>query len=474
MPKISVVITTFNRLKELKKAVDSVLSQTFKDWELIIIDDCSDKDEKRLKNYLKKLSSKDSRIRHVIRSTNFGQHTRPKNEGSRMANAPYVAYLDDDNRYRRDHLQILYTYIEKWKDIDVVYGDRWLIDKTGQGKDMMGITSDFNFSRLSQQNYIDTSDVLIKKEWLEKVGGWDEELPKFADWNLWVRLAKAGAKFKRIPIIITDYCVHRGCNQFKFNSGVDPNTGLVLPTFQPDGCFIWPEKTLYGKRPELKVAVFTLTMNRLDYTKRMHKSMLKMAKYPFDWFVIDNASIDGTKEWLNGKVKVAFANSENYGISKGSNQALDLIGDKYDIVIKVDNDCEFLTEGWLKEIVDLFNRNRKLVVSPRVEGLRDNPGGVPRQRYIYIGEHFMGTAPHLGGICCAALSEIYKDFRWEEKDFFHGEQDYVFSQYATKQGFLLAYMENIIVEHIDTTSGQEEQYPEYFKEKVSLKTMRYE
>jgi len=236
-PKISVIITHHNRYKELKKAVQSVLSQTFKDWELIIVDDCSDKNAKQLRKYLKGLTIKDSRVRYVIRSTNFGQHPRPKNEGSRMARAPYIAYLDDDNQYRRDHLQVLYTYMERWNresGIDVVYGDRWLVDKTGMGKNMPGIARDFNFNILSQQNYIDTADVLIKKEWLEKVGGWDEDLPKFADWNLWVRMAKAGAKFKRIPIIITDYYVHKGCNQFKTNTGVDPRTGLPLPTFYPD------------------------------------------------------------------------------------------------------------------------------------------------------------------------------------------------------------------------------------------------
>jgi glycosyltransferase involved in cell wall biosynthesis len=473
--KISVVITHHNRLKELKKAVDSVIAQTLKDWELIIVDDCSKNDEKKLKNYFKKLTTNDSRIRTYVRSTNFGQHTRPKNEGSRMANAPYVAYLDDDNQYRRDHLQVLWTYMEKWKDdVDVVYGDRWLKDQTGRGRDCMGIASDFNFSRLSQQNYIDTSDVLIKKEWLERVGGWDETLPKFADWNLWVRLAKAGAKFKRVPIIITDYYVHQGCNQFKFNSGVDPNTGLALPTFEPHSCMIWPDKTYYGERPELRVAIFTLTMERLDYTKRMYKSMTKNAGYKFDWFVVDNASTDGTKEWLEGKVKVAFANSENYGISKGSNQALDMIGDKYDIIIKVDNDCEFLTEGWLKEIVDLFYRNKKLVVSPRVEGLRDTPGGVPRYKYIYVGEHFLGTAPHVGGICVAAEADIYKNFRWIENDFLHGEQDLTFSQHAIKTGHLLAYMENVIVEHMDSTEGQLKAHPEYEEERKIRRTKKYE
>ena len=458
----------------LKRAIKSVLSQTFQEWELIIVDDCSNKDAKQIQNFCKKLANKDNRIRYVRRSSNFGQHTRPKNEGTRLANASLIAYLDDDNEYRRDHLQVLWTYIEQLKDkFDIIYGDRWLVDETGHGKDSLGITSDFDLGRLTYQNFIDTSDVLIKKECLDAIGGWDESLPKFADWNLWIRLAKAGYRFRRIPIIITDYHVHSDCNQFKHNSGIDPRTGMPAPTFQPDGCKIWPDTTSYGKKPDTKVAIFTLTMNRLDYTKRMYASMIKTAGYPFDWFAIDNGSSDKTAEWLKNKAYKLIENKENVGISKGSNQALDEIKD-YDIIVKVDNDCEFLTNNWLREIVDLFERNSVLVVSPRVEGLRDNPGGVPRVNYFYIGHHFLATAPHIGGICIAANSKLYKDFRWDDKDFLHGEQDYIFSTYALKQGYILCYMENSIVEHMDTTAGQEKKYPDYEAERPFRKQTKYE
>jgi glycosyltransferase involved in cell wall biosynthesis len=466
-PKISVIMTTYERPKLLKRAVKSVLNQTFEDWELIIIDDYS---KDRTQRICERFAKKDGRIRYIRRDSNFGQHTRPKNEATRAARADLIAYLDDDNTYRRDHLQVLWKYL---KDNDVVYGDRWLIDETGRGKDAKGISMNFKPQALYQFNYIDTSDVLIRKEAIESVGGWDESLPKFADWNLWTRMAKAGLKFQRVPIIITDYYVHRGCNQFKSQTGINPRTGRPLPTFDPAGCKIWPDKTTYGERPKQRVAIFTLTMNRLGYTKRMYESMSKTAGYGFDWFVVDNGSTDGTKKWLGKKPKELIANEENVGISKGSNQALDAIGDGYDIIIKVDNDCLFMTGDWLVDIVDLFESQRSMVVSPRVEGLRDNPGGVPRTQYVYVGDHFLGLAPHLGGICCAAPPKAYYQFRWEEDDFLHGEQDYVFSQHAIKRGYLLCYMENLIVEHMRTTAGQEKDYPLYFEQRKSLKTTRY-
>ena len=214
-------------------------------------------------------------------------------------------------------------------------------------------------------------------------------------------------------------------------------------------------------------------MNRLDYTKRMLRSMRDRAGYPFVWFPVDNGSTDGTAKWLSS-YPMLIANKKNLGISKASNQALDKIGNDFDIIVKVDNDCEFMTNGWLSAIVDIFERQGQFILSPRVEGLRDNPGGIPRTQYVYVGEHFLGLAPHIGGICCAANVNIYRNFRWDEEDFLHGDQDYIFSQMAIKEGYILSYMENVIVEHMDTTEGQIKTHPEYEENRKELKTKRYE
>ena len=209
--------------------------------------------------------------------------------------------------------------------------------------------------------------------------------------------------------------------------------------------------------------------------------MYQTAGYLFDWFIVDNNSKKETTEWLervggiekDRKIQIQY-NNKNFGISKASNQALEMIGKDYDLILKVDNDCLFLSNNWLKDIVDLYERQKRIIVAPRVEGLRDNPGGVPREGYFYIGNHFLGSAPHLGGICIVAPKEVYKDFRWEEDDFLHGEQDYIFSQYALSQGHMLTYLENHIVEHMEGTSVQEKRYPEYFEQRKKLKMTRYE
>ena len=132
---ISVIITTFNRAVRLKKAIQSVLNQSYTDFELIIVNDGSKDNTDDIVS-----SFKDPRIRYFKRQKNFGCDTRPKNEGIVISKGEYIAFLDDDNEYRPDHLAILYKEITKPNPIsyinkqpttfDVVYGDRWLIDDT--------------------------------------------------------------------------------------------------------------------------------------------------------------------------------------------------------------------------------------------------------------------------------------------------------------------------------------------------------
>ena len=101
MPKISVITSTFNRSKRLKKTIDSVLNQEFKDFELIIVDDCSTDDTKKVIE-----SYNDDRIVPIYREENHGHDGKPKNEGLKIAKGEYITFLDDDDLYYPEALKI--------------------------------------------------------------------------------------------------------------------------------------------------------------------------------------------------------------------------------------------------------------------------------------------------------------------------------------------------------------------------------
>lgn len=406
--EISVIITTYNRPDRLKKAIASVVKQSFKDWELIIADDASDgnKVEKVIKSF------KNDRIIHNKAKKNHGNHTKPKNDALKIARGYYVAYLDDDNEFKTDHLQILYNEIRKNPEVDIVFGERDIIaeEKLPDGKDfpvtkgicLQSMLNSFNKAAninppitvdsvtqntmlmfVIQRNYIDTSDVLHKKEILFEVGGWNEKQPKFADWQLWCRLMKAGYNFQYVPMSITNYHMHKDMKSMTVKSKITETNGqnYLHPTFfDPVDCNI--VEPFLGKIEKPKIAIWTITWNRLDYTKQMIESMKKNFKYDYDHYFIDNGSTDGTKKYLEGLLKdkasykairdVIF-NKDNIGISKANNQALGAIcgstKQNYDIVIKIDNDCKILSPNILKTIVEMYQANHKMIFSPYVEGL---------------------------------------------------------------------------------------------------------
>jgi GT2 family glycosyltransferase len=346
--------------------------------------------------------------------------------------------------------------------LDVVYGDRWITSGKESG---IGIYSDFSLTRMLERNYIDTSDALIKREPLFKIGGWDERYKRFADWNLFLRLAKAGYKFKRVPQIITDYYLNPdSISHDPVGSMWDP---YDLEIHQP----------YLSEVPHVRVAVFSITYDRLGYTKKSFTSLRKTAGYPYDHYIVDNGSTDGTVKWLtkNCDASRLIFNKDNKGISIASNQALDLIKNgNYDAILKFDNDCMCLTPDWLAKMVEIYNSNHLLALSCYVQGLKDMPGGAPRIGYGRMRGELLGMTQHLGGICHFVSSKAYDLWRWPEQEQLHGMQDLEFSQYLTKAGYQMAYLENYFVSHGPMgTELQQKDYPEYYERRKGEKIRNY-
>lgn len=472
MPKVSVILTTHHGRKDVcLQAIDSVLNQTYDDFELIVVDDAShDGTAKAVK------SIKDPRLIYIKRDKNYGSDTKPKNEGILASTGEFLAFLDSDNQYRKDHLAVLVNQLENNPKIALVYGQRMVID--GEKKNV-GTTGEFDPARLMVQNYIDTSDVLVRREAIFDVGGFDQEQSKYIDWNLWVRLVKAGYDFLLVPMVLTDYYIRDdGKSKTKVTKREQEyieKTGkfVNLPDWNPIDCLI--QLPYLGEIRKPKVAIFTLTHDRLEYSQKCFAAMKETAGYPYDHFIVDNGSEDGTREYLDevsGNVRCVTFNEKNLGISRASNQALDAIGNEYDIIMKVDNDCLFLNKGWLKAMIEVWKRNRRIALSCYIQGLKDNPGGAPRLVYGEIGTELIGMTRHLGGICHFVDAKAYQDFRWDEESFLHGMQDLEFSKYLLANGYQMGYLENWYAEHMDGTVGQHKKYPEYFERRKIEKTTK--
>lgn len=183
-PKVSVIIPTYNCAHLVSQAVESVLDQTYRDFELIVINDGSTDDTEQV------LPSFGSKIR-LITQENLGV-AEARNTGIRNAYGEYIAFLDADDLWLPSKLDYQITFLESRPDVDVAYCDIYVIDEDGQVFSYMTAHHSGNIiSSLLLKNIVvgSASAVVIHRRCFEKTGLFDPELEALEDWDMWLRLA---------------------------------------------------------------------------------------------------------------------------------------------------------------------------------------------------------------------------------------------------------------------------------------------
>ncbi len=183
-PFFSVVIPTYNRSKFLKIAVDSVLNQSFSNYELIIVNDGSDDDTE-------KFISKYTHPRLVyIRQKHKGV-SNARNTGIKSAKGHYIAFLDSDDRFRKDKLQISADFIKEYPEYRIFHTEEIWYKKgklLSQRKYQQKPSKDI-FSRALKSCCISPSTAIIHKSIFFKIGLFDENLPACEDYDFWLRIS---------------------------------------------------------------------------------------------------------------------------------------------------------------------------------------------------------------------------------------------------------------------------------------------
>ena len=176
-PEVSIILPTFNRGKFISDAIDSIQAMSLKDWELIIVDDGSkDQTRKIVDKYLE-----DKRILYLNKKTNEGQSVA-RNIGLRESKGKYIAYLDSDNTYNPDFMSFAIEFLEKNKNFDLVYGS--LLTELHGEKNKPILFKEFSREMLLKDNYIDLNTIIHRRKLYELYGGFDETLNRMTDWDL--------------------------------------------------------------------------------------------------------------------------------------------------------------------------------------------------------------------------------------------------------------------------------------------------
>ncbi len=189
-PLISVIIPTHNRSKSLKKAIDSVLEQTWLNYEIIVVDDASVDDTPTL---LKKFSAAHKNITNV-RNNSVKGAAASRNIAIQHANGEFVTGLDDDDFWRPKRLEKLMEHFEDGY-AGVTSNDRMDLGRkeiVWKKKPVITLQDLLYYNQVGNQ-------VLTKKDYVMEVGGYDEDLSAAQDYDLWIRLTHDFGPIKTAP-----------------------------------------------------------------------------------------------------------------------------------------------------------------------------------------------------------------------------------------------------------------------------------
>lgn len=214
----------------------------------------------------------------------------------------------------------------------------------------------------------------------------------------------------------------------------------------------------------MRVAVLSLTRDRLDYTKHCFGTLREFAGCDYDHYVLDNASEDGTVDWLEQQFDIHHVVSldENIGIARGLNQLTDVLTDDYDVIVHFDNDCELTMPNTIRDVARLVHETGA-ILSPRILGLQNPPATL--RKVQHNGEIIRETA-QIGGICLTAPAWLFDEYRYPNTLPSWGMEDaHVCSWFRGQLGGTVGYVDRLEAWHYETTAGQRERFPAYFERK---------
>ena len=263
--KITVIIPTYNREKTLPRAINSVLTQTYTNFELIISDDAStDNTHELIKNFMKK----DQRIKYIRLNNNSGGAAKPKNEAIKKATGKFIAILDSDDEWLPIKLgkQIKIFQQKNNHKLGFVGCYALKIYEKENIKIKSKIPKYKNiFKNILIRDYMESgSSMIYKKKVFDKVGLFDENITTGQDWDIRIRLSQF-FDFDFVPQILFKYYIHQN-NISKKTKNIKKTTKYIYNKY----------KKYYIANP--KIYSYKLTY---DGTRYMIVNQFKLARKCF-------------------------------------------------------------------------------------------------------------------------------------------------------------------------------------------------
>ena len=207
-PLISVVIPTYNHAHFLGQALQSVIDQTYQNWEIIVVDnhssDCTDEVIKQFSSY--KIC--------LLKINNNGIIGASRNLGIKAAKGDWIAFLDSDDIWYKEKLDRSISALQENPGIQVITTDELLVNKISDEEQVLHhgpYCSDFYKILLISGNRLSTSATLVKRSFIDETGILFREKKEFVtaeDYDFWMQLAFANASFAFVRSVQGEYIIH--------------------------------------------------------------------------------------------------------------------------------------------------------------------------------------------------------------------------------------------------------------------------
>lgn len=179
---VSIVIPTYNRATMLDKALTTCLNQTYRNIEVIVVDDGSTDSTKEV---VQSFARRDNRVRLVSQQNQ--KLPRALNAGHAAARGDYLTWTSDDNSYDPDAIEIMTSYLDGHPDVGSVYCDYRIVGPDGEALGMIRLPE----PDCRDEDLIYGACFLYRRTAFEKVGGYDPEMFLAEDYEFWLRMRRA-------------------------------------------------------------------------------------------------------------------------------------------------------------------------------------------------------------------------------------------------------------------------------------------
>lgn len=377
-PLLSVIIPTYNTNKNfLIDCIESVINQSYDNWELCIADDHSS--DKHVKNIISQYAKKDSRIKVTYRSAN-GHICKASNSALELASGDYVALLDHDDILWPNALFEVVKSINENPDAEFIYSDEDKLMTDGITHTEPFFKPDWSPDYLRSINYI-THFAVIKRKIVEELGGFRIGTEGAQDWDLFLRVAdhlekknKTTHPFLRSSIIHVTKILYswrispnstaseahaENAKAYAFENQIKVLNDALVRRKTPgsvqktDFLGLLHVNYLISRQP--LVSIIIPTKNQFGYISKCLESILTLTTYSnYEVIIVDTGSDDhqviDLYENYTHKNKVSLLHWQGeFNFSDVSNYGAENSKGKY--LLFLNNDTQVITEDWIEQLL---------------------------------------------------------------------------------------------------------------------------